>query len=71
MALIAWRSSRGLILASVIIFINSGSIDCYRTSYRKTIGCPSSPVGSPILLQEQDESLGSGLEGGMKLGKGG
>lgn len=26
-------------------------------------------TGSPVLLQDQAESLGSSLEGGMKLGK--
>jgi len=33
------------------------------------IGCISSPIGSPVLLQEQDEILRSIIEGGMKLGK--
>ena len=63
MILMAWRSSRGLILASMMIFINS-------SSKQAATGCTGSPIGSPILLQEQAESLGSGLEGGMELGKG-
>ena len=29
------------------------------------------PIRSPVLLQKQVESLGSGLEGAMELGKGG
>lgn len=42
----------------------------YNFSYKMSIGSTSSPTGSPILLQEQVKSLGSGLEGGMELRKG-
>jgi len=67
MVLMEWRLSRGLILASVMIFLNSGSKQA-ATGFPTR--CTSSPTRSHILLQEQAKSLGSGLEGGMKLRKG-
>ena len=72
MFLMAWRSSRGLIPASMMTFLNSGSkTGPYRISYRMFTRCGGSATRSTVLLQEQGESLGSGREGGMKLQKGG
>ena len=49
MILMAWRSIRGLIQASIMIFLNLGSKQA-ATGFPK--GCTSSPIGSPILLQD-------------------
>ena len=44
MVFMAWRSSRGLIPASMIIFLNLGS---KKATTGFPIGCTSSPIGSP------------------------
>ena len=67
MVLMEWRLSRSLILYSMIIFLNLGS---KYAAIGFPTGCTSSPIGSPVLLHEHAESLGSHLEGGMELGKG-
>jgi len=65
----AWRASRGLILAFSDDFsqfrLKTGY---YKFSYRMSIVSTSSPTGSPAFLQEQAERLGNGIEGGMELG---
>lgn len=67
MVLMDWRSYRGLILASVIIFFNLGSKDAatgFPTRYT------SSPTRPHFSLHEQAKNLGSGLEVSMELEKG-
>ena len=56
MILMDWRSSRGLILDSMIIFLNLGSKNAttrFPTGCTSSpTGCPTPPTGSPVLLQD-------------------
>jgi len=49
MVLMEWRSSRGLIPASMMIVLNLRS---KQATTRFPIGCTSSPPRSPVLLQD-------------------
>ena len=61
MILMAWRSSMGLIPASMMIFLNSGSkqdtIGFLAGCTSSPIGSPSSLIGSPVLLQDVTDLL--------------
>ncbi len=54
MVLMAWRSNKGLILASNMIFINSSS---KQAATRFPTGRTSSPTGSIVLLEDVTDLL--------------
>ena len=67
----SWEAIMGLLLDFVMFFSQFGlKTGHYRFSYKMSNGCPSSPTGSLVFLQEQTESIGGGLEGGMELREG-
>jgi len=65
MVLMDWRLSRSLIPSSMMIFLNSGSKQIAKGF---PIGCLQDLL---FYYKKWAESLGSGLEGEMELGKGG
>jgi len=70
MVQMAWRESMVLIITFIDNFSQLGlKIGYYKFSYMMSTGSTSSPIGSPILLQEQTERLRSGVEGRMSLEK--
>lgn len=55
----------------MMIFLNHGSKQAYTGFPTGCLQLVLVPTGSPILLKDHAESLGSDIEGGMELGKGG
>ena len=63
-----WEASKDLFLDFMMNFSQIGLKTChYMSSYRMSTRCPNSPTGSPVFLQEQDESIRSDLDCGMEL----